>query len=387
MNSLTLITTNLWRKPTRTSLTLISLIIAFLLFMLLRGITTAISGGVDSEGVQRLIVDAKYSMTDNLPLAYVHAMREVPGVAEVTQMVWFGGYYQDPKTSFTKIPVDHTRYFDVFPEARVDVEVLRRFSESKRAVVVHESLVAAYGWSVGEVIPIRGDIWPKADGSWDWEFLLAGSYATSENSRLPKMFLMRHDYFNESVADGVKNQIGWAVIRLKSNANPQSVIGAIDGLFENSSDPTKSLTEDAYIQEMANEIGNISLIASAILSAVFFTIVLLTANVVLLAFRERVPELATMKTLGFRDSFLSWLVMIESLTLCLTGAAMGVAIGFLLEPQIKTNLETVLGNFEMTWIHASQAMTIAAALGLAVGALPAIQAKQIQIAQAMRESG
>ncbi len=149
MNRFTLITTNLWRKPTRTSLTLISLVVAFLLFMLLRAITTAISGGVTVAGAQRLIVDAKYSMTDNLPIAYVRAMREMPGVLEVTQMVWFGGYYQDPQVSFTTVPVDHTRYFDVFPEAVIGADVLERFHQSKRAVVAHESLVATYGWSVG----------------------------------------------------------------------------------------------------------------------------------------------------------------------------------------------------------------------------------------------
>ncbi len=386
MNRFTLITTNLWRKPTRTTLTLISLVVAFLLFMLLRAITTAISGGVTVAGAQRLIVDAKYSMTDNLPIAYVRAMREIPGVLEVTQMVWFGGYYQDPQVSFTTVPVDHTRYFDVFPEAVIAADVLERFHQSKRAVVAHESLVATYGWSVGDVIGLQGDIWPKEDGSWDWEFVLAGSYATAENSRLPKMFLLRHDYFNESVADWVKDQVGWAVVRLQDQADAQSVIAAIDGRFENSSDPTKSMTENAYSQESANAIGDISLIASMILGAVFFTIVLLTANVIGLAFRERIPELATLKTLGFKDSFVSALVLVESMTLCIAGAALGIGLAFALEPYLKNNLESVLGYFEMSWLDAGQAMAIAAVLGIAVGTLPALRAQRMQIADALREA-
>ncbi|MCZ6889871.1 MAG: ABC transporter permease [Gammaproteobacteria bacterium] len=386
MNRFTLITTNLWRKPTRTSLTLISLVVAFLLFMLLRAITTAISGGVTVAGAQRLIVDAKYSMTDNLPIAYVRAMREMPGVLEVTQMVWFGGYYQDPQVSFTTVPVDHTRYFDVFPEAVIAADVLERFHQSKRAVVAHESLVATYGWSVGDVIGLQGDIWPKEDGSWDWEFVLAGSYGTGENSRLPKMFLLRHDYFNESVADWVKDQVGWAVVRLQDQADAQSVIAAIDGRFENSSDPTKSMTENAYSQESAKAIGDISLIASMILGAVFFTIVLLTANVIGLAFRERIPELATLKTLGFKDGFVSALVLVESMTLCIAGAALGIGLAFALEPYLKNNLESVLGYFEMSWLDAGQAMAIAAVLGIAVGALPALRARRMSIADALREA-
>ena len=386
MNRFTLITTNLWRKPTRTTLTLISLVVAFLLFMLLRAITTAISGGVTVAGAQRLIVDAKYSMTDNLPIAYVRAMREMPGVLEVTQMVWFGGYYQDPQVSFTTVPVDHTRYFDVFPEAVIAADVLERFQQSKRAVVAHESLVATYGWSVGDVIGLQGDIWPKEDGSWDWEFVLAGSYGTGENSRLPKMFLLRHDYFNESVADWVKDQVGWAVVRLQAQADVQSVIAAIDGRFENSSDPTKSMTENAYSQESAKAIGDISLIASMILGAVFFTIVLLTANVIGLAFRERIPELATLKTLGFKDGFVSALVLVESMTLCIAGAALGIGLAFALEPYLKNNLESVLGYFEMSWLDAGQAMAIAAVLGIAVGTLPALRAQRMQIADALREA-
>ena len=384
MNRCTLVVTNFGRKPMRTFLTLVSLAIAFLLFMLLGAISTALEGGVSAQGVQRLIVDAKYSMTDNLPMATIRAIREVPGVAEVTQMVWFGGYYRDPKISFTSLPVDHQRYFQVFPDVSVEADVLERFGESKRAVVAHETLVATHGWAVGDVIPLQGDIWPKEDGSWDWEFVLAGSYATPEGSRLPKVFLIRHDYFNESVADWVKDQVGWAVVKLAQDVEAQQVIDAIDGLFENSSDPTKSMTEDAYGLEMAREIGDISLIASMILGAVFFTIVLLTANVVSLTFRERVAELATMKTLGFQNGFIFALVLLESISLCVVGAVIGVGLGLLLEPQIKTDLESALGFFDMTWVHTTQALAIAVALGFSVGMLPAMQASRLPIAEALK---
>lgn len=387
MNQLTLITMNLRRKPTRTSLTLMSLVIAFLLFMLLRAVAAAFAGGVVSQGVQRLYVDAKYSMTDNLPIAHIHAMRDLPGVADVTQMVWFGGYYQNPTQLFAKIPVDHTRFFTVFPDAIVSTEVLERFRASKRGVVVHESIVAQFGWAIGDVIPIRGDIWPKEDGSWDWEFVLMGTYSTAADSRLPAWFLLRHDYFNESVADWVKNQVGWAVVRLTEGADSQLVIDAIDGLFDNSSDPTKSLSEDAYGRQLANQLGDIGLITTMILGAVFFTIVLLTANVASMTFHERIPELAVMKTLGFGDGYVSLLVLVEAVTLCVLGAVLGVGLGFALEPALKANLSQVLGHFEMTWGDAAQAIAIAALLGLLIGMLPAWRAQRLPIVQALREDG
>ena len=383
MNRATFITLNLRRKPTRTALTFVSLVIAFLLFMLLKAISTALTGGVTAGGVQRLIVDAKYSMTDNLPIAYIQTIRDLPHVVDVTQMVWFGGYYQDPKTAFTTLPVDQNRYFDVFPELQADPAAIARFKQSKRAVLVHESLATTHGWSVGQSIPMVGDIWPKEDGSWNWEFILAGTYRAGEKSRLPKAFLIRHDYFNESVSHWVKDQVGWAVVRLEANVDPATVIKSIDTLFENSSDPTKSITEDAYGQEMANEIGDIGLIASMILGAVFFTLILLTANVVSLSFRERIPELATMKSLGFRDNAISALVLIESVTLCLVGASVGVLAGFLVEPMVGASVEPVLGYFEMTWWHALQATAIGAVIGVLVGLLPAFKAKRLSITQAL----
>ncbi|NJN52346.1 MAG: hypothetical protein HC809_11890 [Gammaproteobacteria bacterium] len=138
MNRLTLVTANLRRSPTRTALTLLSLAVAFLLFMLLRAVAVAFAGGVSTASVQRLNVDAKYSMTDNLPITHIHAMRDVPGVANVTPMVWFGGYYQEPGDSFAKMAVDPEQFFDVFPEVVIAADVRERFQQIKNAVVVPE---------------------------------------------------------------------------------------------------------------------------------------------------------------------------------------------------------------------------------------------------------
>ncbi|MEM9623204.1 MAG: ABC transporter permease [Pseudomonadota bacterium] len=385
MNRATFIMNGFRRHTARTILTLASLMIAFLLFMLIRAISAGLAGGVTTGGVERLVVDARYSMTDNLPMTHIRAISELPGVADVTPMVWFGGYYKDPQTTFTTLPVDPEGYFNVFPDADVDPLSYTRFLASKQAVLVHETLVEKHAWKVGQVIPLMGDIWPKEDGSWDWEFVLAGSYRTAEGSRIPKAFLLRYDYFNDSVVEWVKDQAGWAVVSLVQGQDAQAVIDSIDSLFENSSDPTKSMTEDAYGQEMANEVGDISLIAMAILGAVFFTLVLLTNNVVSLSFHERVAEFATMKSLGFHDSAVAAMVMFETLLLCLFGAALGIVAGFLLEPHVQTSLAMVLGFFKMTWMHAIQALAIATCLGIVVGTLPALRARRLSIAQALRK--
>src|SRR4029450_4202352 len=139
--------------------------IAFLLFMLLRAIVTAFAGGTPAHGLQRIFVDAKYSMTDNLPMTHIQAMRGMVGVLPVTQTTWFGGYYQEPRNAFAKLVVDHTQLFDVYPDLNVDAETRARFESSRNAVIASEALAAQFGWKSGDLIPIRADIWPKEDGS------------------------------------------------------------------------------------------------------------------------------------------------------------------------------------------------------------------------------
>ena len=386
MTWLGLVTTGLRRKPTRTTLTVLSLTVAFVLFMLLRALSAAFAGGVSVQGVQRLVVDARYAVTDNLPLAAVRTMREIPGVAEVTQMSWFGGYYQDPAHAFAKAPVDHRRYFRIYPELVIADDVLARFQASRRAVVVPEAMAEEYGWQVGDLVPIVGDIWPRSDGSWDWEFEIAGTYGVPPESGLQPWFLLRYDYFNESVADWAKNQVGWVVARLHEGVEPQGVVDAIDRRFENSSDPTRSLSEGELSRQFANQLGDIGLIATLILGAVFFTMLLLTANVAALAFRERVPELAVMKTLGFKDGTVAAVVLGEALALCLAGAVGGVAIGFALELPLNAQLARVIGRFQMSWLDGGLALGIAGVLGLVIGMPPAIAARRLSIVRALRET-
>ena len=167
--------------------------------------------------------------------------------------------------------------------AGVADDVLARFQASRRAVLVPDAMAEEYGWRAGDLVPIVGDIWPRSDGSCDWEFEVAGTYGVPPESGLQPWFLLRYDYFNESVADWAKNEVGWVVARLDDGVDPKAVVDAIDRRFENSSDPTRSLSEDELSRQFANRLGDIGLIATLILAAVFFTMLLLTANVAALA--------------------------------------------------------------------------------------------------------
>ncbi len=385
MSPLALTVTGLRRNPVRSLLTVASLAVAFLLFLLLRALLDGLSGGTSAAGDGRLIVDAKYSMTDNVPMAHVHNIAGIEGVAAAAAVVWFGGYYQDPTQSFTTLAVDSESYLRVFSEIEADPAALAEFRQVRRAVLVHDSLVRKYGWQIGQLIPLIGDIWPKEDGSWDWEFVLAGSYTVPAGSRIPSAFLLNLDYFHDSVIWWAKDQAGWVVMRLAEGAEAPRVIGAIDNRFENSTDPTKTMSADAYAEEMANQLGDLGLIAGLILGAVFFTLLLLTANVVSLGFRERVTEFATLKALGFQDGRISAQVLAESLLLCTLGAVIGIAVAYAVEPLIEDLLMDVFGSFQIRPWHLLESLLVATLLGCVVGLAPSVRAWRLPVAQTLRE--
>lgn len=376
---------NLWRRPARTLLTLAALAVAFVLFMLLRAIAVAFDGGVAPEGVDRLIIDSRYSMTDNLPLAYVERVRALEPIDAVTHMTWFSGYVREPANTFAIYPVEPRSYFDVVSEQRIAPDVLERFDKTRNGAVASASLAARFGWQIGEVIPLRSDLYPKADGSRHWPLVLVGTFEYAPGTSDSSLLLFHYDHYNESVAHWGRNQVYWMAARAQSPERVTEAIQAVDTLFENSPDPTRTTPEDEYRRQFARQLGDIGRITTVILAAVFFTLVLLTGNTALQAFRERAAELAVMRTLGFPARRLSLLVLGESALLCLTGAAAGIGGALLMEPAMNADLGAFIGRFHMTTVSIAQALGLAVLLGLAVGLPPALSARRRSIVDQLRE--
>ncbi len=377
-----LVWSNLFRRKTRTVLTLLSVVVAFMLFLLLQAISDAFSSGVSLVGVDRLITSPKYSIVDSLPVSQKQQILSVEGVDAVTQQQWFGGQYQDPQNFFPKYPVVPLEYFDIYRELHIAPDELEAFARTRTGAVAGAALVERFGWRVGDVIPIQADIWPKEDGTRLWEFELVGTF-TSDEGPVP-LLLFQYDYFTEAVEEFGKDQIGWWTVRLSDPSRAESVAAAIDRLFENSLDPTRTATEDEFSRQFANQLGDIGFIASIIMSAVFFTILLLTANTMTQALRERVPELAVLKTLGFTDTTVSLLVLGESVLLCVAGGLLGVALAMLTVVGVGPGLESVLGSFNVSPSAVLKALLLALLLGLVIGSVPALTARRLTIVDALR---
>jgi putative ABC transport system permease protein len=308
----------------------------------------------------------------------------VEGVAAVTHANWFGGIYQDRSNFFPKFPIEPRAYFSLYPEYRIDPAQLEAFANTRTGAVAPAEMVAEFGWKIGDRIPIEADIWPMKGGERRWEFELVGTYDAPGMDVQPSEFLFGYAYFDEARQYG-QGGVGWFIVRVSEPARSAEVARAIDALFENSPNATRTATEADFAKQFANQVGDIGLMMTGILAAVFFTIVLLTGNTMAQALRERIPELGVMKTLGFTDTTVAVLVLGEALLLSLVGAALGLGLAVLLEPGIAAAVKGTLPTFEVSAVTLATGFALAVLLGIAVGAFPALRAQRLTIVDALRE--
>ncbi len=385
MNAMGLVWPNLGRKPVRTVLTLMSLLVAFVLFTYLRAIAVAFSsGGFGEAGIDRLVVSPKYSIIDPLPVSHQRSIAAIPGVEAVTHADWFGGIYQEPRNFFPKFPVDPEGYFAIYSELVIAPEQLAAFRDTRTGAVASAGLAERFGWKIGDRIPIEGDIYPKRDGSRLWEFDLVGIYRGQPDDPDPGVFVFQHEYFDEARQFG-HGGVGWFVVRVGDPEKAAEIASAIDAMFENSINATRTATEDDSQREFAKQFGNIGLITTGILGAVFFTILLLTANTMAQALRDRIPELAVLKTFGFTDGTVGSLVLAEAILLCVAGGSLGIGLAAGVQGFLSVYLEPVIGPIEVDWPIIAQGLALAVLLGAIVGLVPAFSAWRLTIVDALRE--
>ncbi|MFD0738851.1 ABC transporter permease [Lysobacter koreensis] len=382
MKYLHLIWAALFRSKTRTSLTLLSVVTAFLLFGLLDSVRMAFNAGTNVAGYDRLIVSSRLSITQMLPYSLTPQVAKVPGVKQSVYAAWFGGYYRDPKEFFPNFAVG-PGFFDLYPEYDISKAQVTAFESTRDGIVVGESLAKKHGWKIGDTVPLQATIFPTKGGN-TWTFKLMGVFKVKDQKRRGEenQLVFNWQYFDEA-NDFVKSRVGWYIVKLDDADNATQVARAIDALSENSDHETKTQTETAFNQAFVKQFADIGLIVTAIMSAVFFTLLLLTGNTMAQAVRERIPELAVMKTIGFSNRSLLLLVMAESVLLVLLGGLIGMAIASVVMSMIAAvsggmiQLDTVPAE---TWLMAIGLML---AIGLVVGLLPALRAMRLNIVDAL----
>jgi len=382
MKFLHLIWCNLKRKKLRTSLTLLSIVGAFVLFGFLSAIQQALVGGVKMAGADRLVVREKVSIINPLPESYKARIDRIPGVDFATHETWFGGIYQDPKNFFMQAPVVPAELLKMYPELVLPPAQSNAWVQTRTGAIVGRKSAERFGWKIGDKVPIQSTIWAQQDGNRTWTFDIVGIFdAGNKNTDTTPLFF-RYDYFDEARRNA-KGDVGWYIIRIKDPAQAVEVARRVDAEFENSSAETKTEPEGAFVQAWASQIGNIVFIVAAILSAVFFTILLVTGNTMAQAVRERTGELGVLKAIGFTNAQIVSFVLAESCLLTVLGGSLGLGLAWLM---ISRGDPTggLLPLFSLPTRDLFVGFGISVALGFVTGIFPALQAMRLRVADALR---
>ncbi len=383
MKYLPLLWRNLMRRKARTLFTFLSVAVAFFLFGLLMAVKNGFEAGIEIAGQDRLLTIHKVSIIQLLPLRYLEQIRAVPGVAAATHSTWFGGVYQDPKNFFPQIAVEPEELLDLYPEYIVPSEQRQRWVATRTGAIVGRKLAERFGWQVGDRIPIQPTFWRPQDGDGDtYEFDLVGLYEGATPDVDETQLFFHHDYLMERVGD--MGQVGWYVVSVADPERADEVAQAIDGLFANSPAETKTTTEKAFMQGFAQQVGNTGALLMAIVAVVFFVILLIAGNTMAQAVRERTAEVGVLKTLGFTGPTVLGLVLGESLLLVGGAAGLGLILIWLAVPGLRPLVETFLPVFYVPARSLALGASLAVALGLASGGLPAWLAMRLEIVEALR---
>ena len=373
---------NLLRRKVRTTFTLLSIFVAFVLYALLMTIRTAFSMGIEVAGVDRLMMLHKVSLVQLLPISYAREIQSTPGVTLVSHNTWFGGTYRDNANQFAVIAVDPEPYLKLYPEFKVPADQVKAWLADRQGALVGRDVATRYGWKIGDKVPIQGTIWEPKQGS-TWFFNVDAIY-DGDKTIDKTNFFFRYDYLDEN-RRGAYGMVGWYIIRIADPSRAAEMAAKLDAEFANSSAETKTSTEKAFLQGFVNQIGDVGAIMVAILVAVLFSILLVTANTMAQSVRERTNELAVLKTLGFSNGLLLALVLAESLFMALLGGGLGLALAWTLVSRGSFN-NAFLPVFILKGRDVIIGVVLCGLLGTLAGALPAASAVRLRITDALRRN-
>jgi putative ABC transport system permease protein len=382
---LPLVWANLRRRKVRLILTFASIFIAFMLFGLLEALRASMASGVNMAGADRLVLRSKVSLTTPLPMAYYEKIKAVPGVRAAASTTWFGAEYrspQNPKEQFAMFSTQPQAFVEVNPQLNLKPEESKAWFKDRQGLIVGRLLAIKFGWKLGDRVPIRSEIWRKLDNSDAWTFNIVGIYQ-SGSPFLDQGAYFNYDYFNESLMYG-RDMMSTVAIRVVDAGQAGAVGKKIDAMFANSSAETETATERDWIKHWIEQIGDLSIIVTSVTLAVFFTMLLVTANRMAQSVRERTNEIGVQKTLGFGPWLIMRLVLVESLLLTLSGGLAGFGLAWLFSVAMAPMLKDNFPGFAIGSGTFLTATVLMLGFGLVSGLWPALMALRLKVVDALR---
>lgn len=381
MKFLPLIWMNVWRRRTRTVFTLLSILIAFLLFGIVMTVRNAFAFGVELAGLNRLILINKITLIMPLPISYQQQIERTPGVEAVTHATWFNGAYQEPTNVLNTMAVDAKSFLGIYSEFKLPEEQIKAWQSDRQGAIVGRDLAERYGWKVGDRIPMQSAIWQPAE---PWQFNISGIY-DAEAGTDKTQFYFRYDYLEENRVESLRGNVGWYIVRIADPSHAVELGQKFDTLFANSGAETKTTTEKGFIEGFAKQVGDIGMITVAIASTVLFMFGLVAASTMVQSVRERTNELAVLKTLGYRDATILTLVLVESLFVTVLGGGVGLGLAWMFVQQGDPT-GGLLPLFVMPQSTLITGVVLMVLMGLLSGLAPAIGAMRLQITDALRKT-
>ncbi len=379
MKYLPLVWAALLRSRLRTLLTFLSIVVAFLLFGVLHGVIGGLDVLVNSMSDTRLRIVNRMGFTRWMPIALRDQIERIPGVTAVAANGYFGGYYLDPKNGVGGNALDMAALFKIYPELVLPADERAAMLSTRTGVLVGADLASRYGWKVGDRITIGTPIWQHPDGSRNWAFTIVGIYRF-KNGALPADELwMNYDYFSD--AGGEKDQASMFIVGIKDPASATRISEEIDARFRNSGTPTLTQPERAWMQSQIRRTGNIRFLINAIVGAVLFTLLALTANTMMQSVRGRIAEFAVLKTFGYPNGVIAVLVVLEAMLLCLGAALCGLALAAVAFPPVIQQLG--LGAIPIPLSVIGIGFAIAVCLALVSSVPPVWRALRLDVATAL----
>ena len=382
---LKLIIRNAFRHRLRTLLTVIGIGIAILAFGMLRTLVGLWYLGVERSSATRLVTRNAISLIFPLPISYQERIRRIPGVKSVSYGNWFGGIYIDEKHFFANEAIEPKSFLELYPEFLLPPEQREAFVRDRKGCIVGKKLADTYGWKPGDLITLRGTIFPG-----QWEFVLRGIYRGAEKSTEERALFFHWDYLNETLKKTVPrraDQPGFYIIGVTRPEVAAEVAVAVDRSFRN------SLAETLIETERAFQLGFVSMteaimVAIQIVSYVVIVIIMVvTANTMAMTARERISEYATLKTLGFGATHIGAIVFGESMFISLFGGVLGALLTFPAAHWIETELSQFFPYFSVSPTTIGLDLLTACAIGAVAGLFPTWRGATIRIADGLRRIG
>lgn len=378
MKYVSLIWAGLWRRRLPTILTQLSVVVAFFLFGILQRVDFAFTRGVNSAGLDVLHVQPKYRGL--LPVSYLDRIRKVPGVSVATPRVGVEGYYREPRNSVNGLAVDPAGYFAVHREYRIAATELRALERDRIGAAVTAAAATAYGWKLGDRVSFHSSVFKK-DGTYDWPVDIVAIFTVPQSSGL-KGVLFRYDYFDTARSSNTST-VDQFLVRARSAEGADAVGRAIDRAFANSAHETHTIAEKEIAQAVLKQFGDLEFFTKAIVTAVFFTLLFLTVSTTTQSVRERTPEFAVLKTIGYSDQGVFGLLIAESVLLCLIPALIGLVGTIGLFALVLHFFGSLFGMASLPATVVVQGIGISILIALATGLPPALRLNRMRIADCL----